>query len=72
MTNVFANHIETKQLICPTNQFTGFYMRGTWVVQRLRKKNKALNTQETLFARLLVIRQKCESQNGCFKKNKAR
>ena len=50
MTNVFSFHIETKQLICPANQFTGFYRRGTWVVQGLRKKNKALNTQETLFA----------------------
>ena len=30
------SQIETSQLICPANQLTGFYMRGTLVVKRLK------------------------------------
>ena len=34
-TNV-PHHIETSQLICIANQLTGFYMKGTLVVNGLR------------------------------------
>ena len=54
LTTNIPNHIETSQLIYPDNQFTGFYMRDALVVKGLRKKNKALNTQETLFASAFV------------------
>ena len=30
------SHTETSQLICSTNQLTGFYMRGTLVVKELK------------------------------------
>ena len=31
-----SSHIETSQLICRANQLTGFYVRGTLAVKRLK------------------------------------
>ena len=36
-------HIETSQLICTTNQLTGFYMRETLALNGLNKTRKSLN-----------------------------
>ena len=29
-------HVETRPLICPANQWTGFYMIGTFVMKKIR------------------------------------
>ena len=36
-------HIETNQLICCPTQLTGFYMRETLALNRLKKMNKKIN-----------------------------
>ena len=38
-----SSHIEISQLICPANQLTGFYMRGTLVVKGLNKEEQYPN-----------------------------
>ena len=65
-----SHHIETSQLICRANQLTGFYMMGTLVVKGLMQ----IWIPEIRIYKCLIItsaiRQKGESQNGCYKKTK--
>ena len=49
-------HIETRPLICSANQWTGFYMIGTFVMKGLiRKVSGAFRTQLTSFAKSLIL-----------------